>query len=71
MSVYSSASILSDLLVFTENETKALVESCVIKLRPKVFTTHDVGYLLASHALFARKFDQQLLNSFEKISPKQ
>lgn len=43
---------------FTDNETKALVASGKIKLRPKVFTINDLTYLKLSTALFARKFDE-------------
>jgi len=40
------------------DDTNALIASGQIKLRPKTFTTSDLPYLLASKALFARKFDE-------------
>ncbi len=43
---------------FTANDTKSLIESGSIKLRPKIFTAYDTRFLFASDALFARKFDE-------------
>jgi Core-2/I-Branching enzyme len=57
--------------VFTESETNALIESGEIKLRPKTLTMEDLPYLLASDALFARKFDEtidgEILDELEKV----
>lgn len=54
---------------FTAKDTKSLVASGKIKLRPKTFTTKDIPFLLASNALFARKFDEtvdrRILNILE------
>lgn len=47
-----------DSKALTAKDTKSLVASGKIKLRPKTFTTEDLPFLLASHALFARKFDE-------------
>lgn len=54
-------------------DTKSLIESGKIKLRPKTFTVEDKHFLFSSNALFARKFDelvddQILLLLEEKIS---
>lgn len=42
----------------TRRDTRSLVASGKIKLRPKTFTVLDLPYLLASKALFGRKFDE-------------
>lgn len=59
---------------FTANTTKSLIASGKIKLRPKTFLKTDIGYLSASKALFARKFDEsvdsEILDLLEtKINP--
>lgn len=43
---------------FTLGDTKSLIASGKIKLRPKIFTMKDLPFLLESKALFARKFDE-------------
>lgn len=53
----------------TAIDTQSLVDSGEIKLRPKTFTISDLGFLLESKALFARKFDEtvddEILNILE------
>jgi hypothetical protein len=44
----------------TAATTTALIKSGKIKLRPKTFMAADMPYLLASDALFARKFDETM-----------
>lgn len=44
----------------SKKDTNSLVASGKIKLRPKTFTKRDLPYLLASDALFARKFDESV-----------
>lgn len=46
--------------IFTESDTKALIASGEIKLRPKTFTVKDLPFLLSTTALFARKFDETI-----------
>jgi len=45
---------------FTESDTKSLIASGKIKLRPKILVAQDLSFLLASNALFARKFDENI-----------
>ncbi|MFH1261485.1 MAG: hypothetical protein ABII39_06080, partial [Candidatus Micrarchaeota archaeon] len=45
---------------FTESDTKSLIASGKIKLRPKILITQDLPFLFASNALFARKFDENM-----------
>ena len=45
---------------FTESDTESLIASGKIKLRPKIFAIQDLSFLLASNALFARKFDENM-----------
>ena len=45
---------------FTESDTESLIASGKIKLRPKTFAIQDLSFLLASNALFARKFDENM-----------
>lgn len=42
----------------TKSDTKSLIASGKIKLRPKTFTVKDMPFLLKSKSLFARKFDE-------------
>lgn len=55
---------------FSDNETKALVASGKIKLRPKVMALADSKFLTNTNAFFGRKFDEtvdnQILNYIEK-----
>lgn len=44
--------------IFGDKDTQSLVASGKIKLRPKIYTTKDMPFLLSSKALFARKFDE-------------
>ncbi|KAF0147213.1 MAG: hypothetical protein FD188_3545, partial [Ignavibacteria bacterium] len=43
-----------------ESDIKSLIASGKIKLRPKTLTAQDLSFLLASNALFARKFDENM-----------
>lgn len=53
--------------VFIKNQTKALIESGEIKLRPKTFTIKDLPFLLSSTSFFARKFDETVDSAIIKI----
>ena len=44
----------------TESDTKSLIASGKIKLRPKTFTKDDIDFLLLGDNLFARKFDDNI-----------
>ena len=48
------------LKTFTESDTKSLIASGKIKLRPKIFTKDDIDFLLSGDNLFARKFDDNI-----------
>ena len=50
----------TNLQTFSDNETKALVASGKIKLRPKTMTMKDKKFLIDSPALFGRKFDETI-----------
>ncbi|MDO9635086.1 MAG: hypothetical protein Q7J05_08640, partial [Paludibacter sp.] len=53
----------------TESDTKSLIASGKIKLRPKTFTDEDIDFLLEGDNLFARKFndiiDNKIIDSME------
>lgn len=64
----------------SRNNTKFLIASGKIKLRPKTFTLKNLPFLLASKSLFARKFDETVdseildmleinINRFETVKP--
>lgn len=46
--------------IIAVKDTKALIASGKIKLRPKSFTVKDFSFLMRSTSLFARKFDQTI-----------